>query len=992
MNEPSSPLQRLSEEAVWRLEETCCRFEEAWQAGQRPCLEDFVSGTEGEERLALLRELLRLEVYYRRQAGEGPSAGDYETRFPEATAVLQELFAAPAGPDRPPAPPRPETDDPERTGPELRPQGADEEQAGVKGDMQVPGEPAPQQAVEGLGGSSRADASVLEELPPGFLQPSERPGGLGKLGHYEILEVIGRGAMGIVFRARDDRLHRVVAVKVMAPQLAAIALARQRFTREAQAVAAVSHDHVVTIHAVEEAQGLPYLVMQYISGVSLQERLRRSGALAVKEVLRIGMQTAAGLAAAHAQGLIHRDIKPANILLENGVERAKLADFGLARAGEDAHLTEAGCLVGTLMYMSPEGADGGVVDQRSDLFSLGSVLYEMSTGRPPFRGETRSAVLRAVAEAAPRPVRELNPEVPEELAAVITQLHAKDPARRYQTAAEVAKVLEELLAEAQHFAPAVARMRPRRAAGQRRLVLAAVGVLAAVVLAALFLWPRGNKGEGKNGDPGDRPSAPPKPILPADLARLKPEFDSNVPADHAPLFVSAVGQAGGLPNPWQVGWTAEAMIKFPKYVPTEDFLKYRLERHSVPGAAWAEIFHPGARGERWARGDFKRRFWNTYAFRLEGRIKSDNRIAMSIHLKGERGLGDCVAVLLWNTGELEVTRAPFATGSFRFHRQTWPCKEVMRPGDQVNQLLVIVQKGRMRVFVNGQEIGQPVELPEVVIPTDLGQGAYCPDGCDGRIELTGSTRWDLDNSQWRPRDEPPRIPADLPRLKPVVDHDFSDASKSPFEHERVPPPKGKPPENELKTYRLFGRETIFLFDPNPGKAFRWMIGRCDQGPATNFACRLRGRIKSGDRAAMSLWLGESPPLRCLGVQVWNNGELTVERPPWNKTAFAFPRKTILDEAIRPGDQTNELLVVIQDRQLRTFVNDREIGQAIKLPEVLSPTDLGIGARHIGAGAARVQFLQYTLWDLDNPQWRPPAEARPSPRPAKPSEDKKRQPD
>jgi serine/threonine-protein kinase len=285
----------------------------------------------------------------------------------------------------------------------------------------------------------------------------------------------------------------------LAPQLAASALARQRFTREApreaQAAAAVSHDHVVTIHAVEEAQGLPYLVMQYVSGVSLQERLRQSGMLAVKEVLRIGMQTAAGLAAAHAQGLIHRDVKPANILLENGVERAKLTDFGLARAAEDAHLTETGCMAGTPMYMSPEQADGVEADQRSDLFSLGSVLYEMSTGGPPFHGETRSAVLRSVAEAAPRPVRKLNPEVPERLAGVIAKLHARDPARRYQTAAEVAEVLEELLAEAQHSAPPPRRQSWSRPRG--RLVLAAVGVLAAAVLAALYGARPGGSGQAQ---------------------------------------------------------------------------------------------------------------------------------------------------------------------------------------------------------------------------------------------------------------------------------------------------------------------------------------------------------------------------------------------------------------------------------------------------------------------------------------------------------------
>src|SRR5262249_14681960 len=164
---------------------------------------------------------------------------------------------------------------------------------------------------------------------------------LGRLGHYEVLEVVGRGGMGVVLRAFDERLHRVVAIKVMAAQLATSATARKHFTREAQAAAAVSHDHVVTIHAVEEADGLPYLVMQYVAGMSLQERLNREGPLQLPEVLRIGTQVAAGLAAAHAQGLVHRDVKPANILLENGVERVKLTDFGLAQAADDASLSQS---------------------------------------------------------------------------------------------------------------------------------------------------------------------------------------------------------------------------------------------------------------------------------------------------------------------------------------------------------------------------------------------------------------------------------------------------------------------------------------------------------------------------------------------------------------------------------------------------------------------------------------------------------------------------
>src|SRR5205814_9742171 len=174
-------------------------------------------------------------------------------------------------------------------------------------------------------------------------------------------------------------------IKVMAPQLAASATARRRFTREARAAAAVTHDHVVTIHAVEDAGPLPHIVMQFVAGTSLQDRLDRTGPLPLAEVLRIGMQTASGLAAAHAQGLVHRDVKPANILLENGVERVKLTDFGLARAADDASLTHSGQVAGTPAYMSPEQAEGKPVDARSDLFSLGSVLYAMLAGRPAFR-------------------------------------------------------------------------------------------------------------------------------------------------------------------------------------------------------------------------------------------------------------------------------------------------------------------------------------------------------------------------------------------------------------------------------------------------------------------------------------------------------------------------------------------------------------------------------------------------------------------------------
>jgi serine/threonine protein kinase/WD40 repeat protein len=285
------------------------------------------------------------------------------------------------------------------------------------------------------------------------LGPPSQAGQLGTIDQYDILEEIGRGGMGVVYRAFDRTLHRVVALKLMAPELAVSATARERFKRESIAIAAVSHDHVVTIHGVGEFSGLPYLVMQYVPGLSLQQRLDEGGPLPVKEVLRIGMQTALGLAAAHAQGIVHRDVKPANVLLENGLQRVKITDFGLARAGDDASLTQSGVLTGTPQYMSPEQALAEPVDYRSDLFSLGSVLYTLCTGRPPFRAGGPLAVLKRVAEDTPRPIREINPEVPEGLEAIVNRLMEKHPIDRFQSAAEVARLLEAHLAYLQQ--PAV---------------------------------------------------------------------------------------------------------------------------------------------------------------------------------------------------------------------------------------------------------------------------------------------------------------------------------------------------------------------------------------------------------------------------------------------------------------------------------------------------------------------------------------------------------
>ena len=290
-----------------------------------------------------------------------------------------------------------------------------------------------------------------------FLQPSDKPGSLGRLAHYEVLEVLGNGGFGIVVKAFDEKLHRLVAIKLMSPLLAATSVPRKRFLREARSAAAVRHENVIAIYAVED-QPIPYLVMEYIAGRTLQQKLDATGPLELRDVLRIGQQIAAGLAAAHAMGLVHRDIKPANILLEDGVEHVKITDFGLARAADDASITQSGFVAGTPMYMAPEQALGEPIDQRADLFSLGSVLYTMCSGQPPFRAANTMAVLKRVVEDTPRPIREIIPEIPEWLCELISRLHAKNPADRITSAQDVA----DLLAQTPGGAPGVGEHPCRR--------------------------------------------------------------------------------------------------------------------------------------------------------------------------------------------------------------------------------------------------------------------------------------------------------------------------------------------------------------------------------------------------------------------------------------------------------------------------------------------------------------------------------------------------
>lgn len=288
-----------------------------------------------------------------------------------------------------------------------------------------------------------------ESTATSLLSPAIHPEMLGRIGRYDVERLIGSGGMGVVFKAYDTELNRPVAVKLLAPYLAGSGSARNRFAREARAAAAVVDDHVVPIHNVETDNEQPFLVMKFIAGGSLQQRIDREGPLELCEVLRIGMHAAKGLAAAHAQGLIHRDVKPSNILLDEGVDRALLTDFGLARATDDASLTRSGFHPGTPHYMSPEQVRGEAIDARSDLFGLGCVIYAMCTGHPPFRSETSYAVLRRITDDTPRSIQEINPNIPQWFDRIVMKLLAKSREDRYASADEVHTLLERCLAHVQ---------------------------------------------------------------------------------------------------------------------------------------------------------------------------------------------------------------------------------------------------------------------------------------------------------------------------------------------------------------------------------------------------------------------------------------------------------------------------------------------------------------------------------------------------------------
>jgi serine/threonine protein kinase len=323
---------------------------------------------------------------------------------------------------------------------------------------------------------------------------------IGKtLGHYQITEKLGEGGMGVVYKARDLHLDRFVALKILPPEKVADPERKQRFVKEAKAASALNHPNIVHVYDVDQSEGTDFIAMECVEGKTLDQWIGHRG-LRLSDALKYAVQVAGALAKAHSAGIIHRDLKPTNIMVnEDGV--VKVLDFGLAKLtewiqvdetastatvdDEGRPITEEGVIVGTVSYMSPEQAEGKKVDARSDIFSLGSVLYEMVTGKKAFQGTSKLSTLSAILHQEPKPVSRVTPTIPSDLEKLINRCLRKDPAKRWQTMADLKVALDELKEDSDSGAleaAARAKTRPRRRLGW------AAGVIVALVIAAAGVW------------------------------------------------------------------------------------------------------------------------------------------------------------------------------------------------------------------------------------------------------------------------------------------------------------------------------------------------------------------------------------------------------------------------------------------------------------------------------------------------------------------------
>ena len=330
------------------------------------------------------------------------------------------------------------------------------------------------------------------------------------LSHYELTEKLGEGGMGIVYKARDARLERFVAIKILPPEKLSDPERTRRFVQEAKAASALNHPNIITIHDIAEDHATQFIVMEYVSGKTLDQTIRRHG-LRLNEALKHAVQVADALTAAHEAGIIHRDLKPGNVMV-NEKGQVKVLDFGLAKlteksepdqaatrtiAAAESPLTEEGTVLGTVAYMSPEQAESRKIDARSDIFSFGAMLYEMVTGRKAFHGDTRLSTLSAILRDDPKPMNDAAEAVPRDLQKIITRCLRKDPARRFQTMADLKVALEEVREESE--SGQLTDVVPAPPSGPSRSLYAVAATVLVLGAAAVWWWRSHQPAPGPGG-------------------------------------------------------------------------------------------------------------------------------------------------------------------------------------------------------------------------------------------------------------------------------------------------------------------------------------------------------------------------------------------------------------------------------------------------------------------------------------------------------------
>ena len=312
-----------------------------------------------------------------------------------------------------------------------------------------------------------------------------------RLGPYEIQAAIGAGGMGEVYKARDTRLDRIVAIKILPPEWASDPAMRERFDHEARTVASLNHPNICVLHDIGTEDGLAYLVMEYLEGETLADRLTR-GALTLDEAMAVALAIADALDKAHRKGVIHRDLKPANVMLTKS--GPKLLDFGLAKSSAAlpaaTNLTLPGMILGTMQYMAPEQFDGVEADRRTDIFAFGAVVHEMITGKKTFEGKSQVLLISAIATAVPQPVSRVQPSAPPALDHVIKTCLEKDPANRWQDARDLLAELQWIAdgGEEAGFSVSAAAAQPRRRWIRRAALVAAAAIVAALALPAYLYF------------------------------------------------------------------------------------------------------------------------------------------------------------------------------------------------------------------------------------------------------------------------------------------------------------------------------------------------------------------------------------------------------------------------------------------------------------------------------------------------------------------------